>query len=596
MQKKRWTMDVVRRIVREIFGFSKDRKSSAKQIKLTLLALFFITVTSALIFAANSTLDGFNLESPEFEVNTSTEPSASGLLIPPSNFSLSDFPQSQAGDQIEEQINLKLEDNEINLEPQDNETGSKDNETLTNKTNELANKTIKDSLGDSLSEEGLGVLPILPIILPVIPENSSENDTLAENLSEIEIDSPSEPTNIIKTVLRLIINTISAVVGELIRIQATLTYENDTPISGKQINFYSNRYSNEYPHKYLGSNLTDIEGKASIEWDTSRLLPGFYFLTANFSGEGNLAMTSAAVNLFLSNSNKTDAADANNSLENDSLELELPKIENLTTENLTIGNLTLLSIYTEKKNYTQNEIINIFGEWIVNGKRMDAKASLEIVFNENRIFTSNINVTEGSYSYSLPVNFEDEGEYLIRIFGENLSAETNFYMSKNASILDLGDIFCEEFEENILWSSGYSLNLKGSTNYQTWYPQHNCTRIGEQNCFLGKVEIQTRFLYFGESNEQGEGYIQISNPDESICGNPEQGIYSGYLAYETLYGESKRLGQYCGSNKNLNAKCGIEIAGGFENTAACYGIKSRATKSFLVDAFKVKYTLCLRGK
>lgn len=153
---------------------------------------------------------------------------------------------------------------------------------------------------------------------------------------------------------------------------------------------------------------------------------------------------------------------------------------------------------------------------------------------------------------------------------------------------------CKEFKENILWSSDYSIDQKGSINYQTWYPKYNCTSLNVSDCFIKNLELKTRFLYFGEDNEQGEGFIQISNPDKSICENPKQGIYEKYLTYENLTGESEKIGQYCGDNKNPDAKCGIEISDNYPGNL-CYGIKAYADRHLIVDALEVKYVLCKKS-
>jgi hypothetical protein len=153
---------------------------------------------------------------------------------------------------------------------------------------------------------------------------------------------------------------------------------------------------------------------------------------------------------------------------------------------------------------------------------------------------------------------------------------------------------CKEFQEDVLWISNYTNSPEGSTNYLTWYPVHNCTELNVSNCRLENVYVETRFLYFGDGNEKGEGYIQISNQDESICENPSKGIYSKYLAYDTIIGEGKKFGEYCGDNKNSNSKCGIQIADNYNLN--CYGIKSYGSQYMLVDAFKVKYNLCWKNE
>ncbi len=143
---------------------------------------------------------------------------------------------------------------------------------------------------------------------------------------------------------------------------------------------------------------------------------------------------------------------------------------------------------------------------------------------------------------------------------------------------------CETFKDNVFWSSGYS-NSQGSVNYGVWHPEKTC-----ENCFVADVEIETRFLAFEEENKNAEGYVQISNPEPSICNNPETGTYEKYLAYETLRGESQKKGLYCGNNKNPNSNCGIEFDTNYNEE--CYGIKSYADPKMILDTFQIKYSIC----
>lgn len=137
---------------------------------------------------------------------------------------------------------------------------------------------------------------------------------------------------------------------------------------------------------------------------------------------------------------------------------------------------------------------------------------------------------------------------------------------------------CESFSENVLWSSGYSKD-ESSINHHAWNLNETCS-----NCFITNIELKTRFLSSANETQQKEGYVQISNPSqENFCENPEQGTYEKYLAYDTLKGESKRLGFYKQGNQTLDF-----------NSEGCYGIKLYADQNFLVDVFGIKYDLCTR--
>lgn len=164
--------------------------------------------------------------------------------------------------------------------------------------------------------------------------------------------------------------------------------------------------------------------------------------------------------------------------------------------------------------------------------------------------------------------------------------ETNYTLPQN--------LICKEFKETVIWSSGYSL-LKDSTNYQTWPPVYNCSEIGE-NCFIGNINIKTRFISTDSPNlnKFGEGYVQISDVGESVCDNPEQATYEDYLAYEILSGEDKKFDEYCGKSKNSKKKC-IEIFNN-QSYSNCYGIKIQGSQYMLVDVFEINYSLCREDK
>lgn len=153
---------------------------------------------------------------------------------------------------------------------------------------------------------------------------------------------------------------------------------------------------------------------------------------------------------------------------------------------------------------------------------------------------------------------------------------------------------CQNFTENILWSSDYNNQPQGSTKYHTWQINHTCEEINQSTCILNNVEIKTRFIYISpeETLNTGQGYVQISNPDPSICNTPEQGTYLNYLAFETLKEDEIKLNNYCGRNKNPGSKCALESVENYKSEVLCYGIKTYASQSSIVDVFEIKYDLC----
>ena len=176
--------------------------------------------------------------------------------------------------------------------------------------------------------------------------------------------------------------------------------------------------------------------------------------------------------------------------------------------------------------------------------------------------------------------------------------------SKAHEDIGSGDRVCEEFEDNILWSSGYTSSSDGSTKYWTWIPKTTCVETGGQDCSLESISVYSRTIYAAPSLEtspegtEATSYVQISNPDNSICDHPERGAYSIYLAYESMNSpEGQKEGWYCGYEKeetsiNPKPKCGIKPNSSFTSNTRCYGIKAYASANTMTDVFKIKYRLC----
>ena len=162
-----------------------------------------------------------------------------------------------------------------------------------------------------------------------------------------------------------------------------------------------------------------------------------------------------------------------------------------------------------------------------------------------------------------------------------------------------GNIVCKEFEDNVLWTSNYAKSKEGSTTYHAWMPDTNCTEAGGKGCSLQRISIDVRALYFAQNDEEinGEGYIQISDPSELICSNPSEGVYSKYLAYESIKGlDGQARGWYCGMNKisseELDSQCIVNLNENIVGKAGCYGIKARAPQYTIIDVFRVRYRWC----
>src|SRR3989339_503307 len=369
-----------------------------------------------------------------------------------------------------------------------------------------------------------------------------------------------------------------------------------------------------------------LELKDTIEGNVSKNNPFIYLLKEGQSAE--IKFSSQNVNLNIENNTAIISTDyvgenfkvfeinltslkipvsegiLNVNLSYDNLELIsfiqeikiVEEVEEINESNITLPleeqvNGTLLKINLDKENYFLNETINISGSVIINGSKINDSIKLEISFNESIIFVDNIEVIDGNYIYSLIANFKIEGDYKIKVSYQNISAETTFFYSLINFTLE--GLVCKNFEEQVLWSSYYSLFSEGSTGYYVWNPKFSCSELNVDNCFFSNITLQTRFIFtdLEEGITEGEGYVQISNPKESICAEPEKVKYSDYLAYETLSQEEGKFGKYCGNNKNSNKRCGIDKLSRYD-FLNCYGIKVYGSQYLITDVFSINYTLC----
>src|SRR3989339_473900 len=313
-----------------------------------------------------------------------------------------------------------------------------------------------------------------------------------------------------------------------------------------------------------------LELKDTIEGNVSKNNPFIYLLKEGQSAE--IKFSSQNVNLNIENNTaiiSTDYVGENFKVfEINLTSLKIPVSEGILNVNLSYDNLELISFIQEIKIVEEVEEIN-----------------------ESNIFVDNIEVIDGNYIYSLIANFKIEGDYKIKVSYQNISAETTFFYSLINFTLE--GLVCKNFEEQVLWSSYYSLFSEGSTGYYVWNPKFSCSELNVDNCFFSNITLQTRFIFtdLEEGITEGEGYVQISNPKESICAEPEKVKYSDYLAYEILSEEEIKLGRYCGNNKNSNKRCGIDKLSRYD-FLNCYGIKVYGSQYLITDVFSINYTLC----
>jgi len=333
--------------------------------------------------------------------------------------------------------------------------------------------------------------------------------------------------------------------------EVLLYLDDGTSLPNQEIEFYLN-------NSLIDSQLTDSEGYAKLIFNPNISL-GTYFFKAEFKGNPSLYLNPSFAE------------------------------EQIEIIRLNETNQSLLTIYTDKNYYAQNETINIFGE-VVN---LDVdEIALKIKFNETLVFNTGISFINKNYEFSLIADFEEEGGYIAEVSAGNLSAQTDFYFSKTNDTLNLDGMICREFTDSVLFSSGYTHNKKGSVNYETWKIQTSCEDAGGQDCSLYNVNTKSRILYANPYDEEitGEGYVQISELD-SDC-NPEKEKYSKYLARDTPKEDGGKWERYCEKTKTQDSKCEIENSENYYEESTCYGIKTYASQYSIVDVVEIKYTWC----
>ena len=416
-----------------------------------------------------------------------------------------------------------------------------------------------------MSALGIFVLSIVFIASSEVYANSSTNQTFSSITKTIEKITDVE----------VWANTLIKIGIKENIVHALLLLDNETILANQEVNFYLD-------NSLISSEFTDAEGYAEIFLNPYNFSLGNYSLNASFPGDSSFYLNPS------SDEKLIEIIESDGSRE----------IRFVEKNDIEIINETFLSINTDKSRYLLNERIRIFGEVLINGERINAKAILKIKFNESKIFAAEFDVVKGEYEYLLK-GFEKQGEYLVTVSFGDSSNEMIFYIE----LEEIQGLICKEFEENILWSSGFSHDNNGSTNYQTWTPKFTCEEAGGQNCFLQDISASSRTIYMSVDDKEinGKSYVQISNLDKAGCDAPEKGDYNTYLVYESVKGnEGVKKGWYCGYDKEesedlikFKPKCGIKFTEKLVSNSECYGIKAYAPKSTIIDVFKIKYKLCL---
>jgi hypothetical protein len=179
-------------------------------------------------------------------------------------------------------------------------------------------------------------------------------------------------------------------------VDALLLLDNGTALPGQEINFYLNE-------SLLYSKTTDSEGRTKIYLN---LTPGVYVLKAAFPGNNSL---------YLNPSETVERVEIK-------IEEKVPTIP--LTQTLTVN--------TDKKNYVANETIRIFGEVEINGVKANKKIDLTIEKNKSLVYSTQLNVINGTYSHSLIANFEESGTYELNVYVDSFRNFTTFYYYNGA--------------------------------------------------------------------------------------------------------------------------------------------------------------------
>ncbi len=126
------------------------------------------------------------------------------------------------------------------------------------------------------------VLPEPENQTPPAPENPAPETIADPPAVEISPQPIEEPTpSFFSTILRLVLDKVSILSGELVRIQAHLFYENESPIVDERLDFYVG-------DQKVGIEYTDETGSSVVEWNSSQLQPGVYIVGVDFPGNPSL--------------------------------------------------------------------------------------------------------------------------------------------------------------------------------------------------------------------------------------------------------------------------------------------------------------------
>jgi cysteine-rich repeat protein len=128
-----------------------------------------------------------------------------------------------------------------------------------------------------------GIVILLTLIFcfgVVYALNGSLFDNVSEAVIEVENNSLDIPMNILPKIVSLIVDSSGFLIDGFFKVSAILTYENDSPVVGENVLFYSDE-------NLIGENMTDEFGVSSIVFNGSVYGVGNYTISVNgtFGGD-----------------------------------------------------------------------------------------------------------------------------------------------------------------------------------------------------------------------------------------------------------------------------------------------------------------------
>jgi hypothetical protein len=242
--------------------------------------------------------------------------------------------------------------------------------------------------------------------------------------------------------------------------------------------------------------------------------------------------------------------------------------------------------------FLENQEIEFYENGILVSTEITDSEGVTLPFNPNEAspgINSEIKFSGNPSLYLNPseLKFDYEEIQEEKIF---LIEENETLINENAMLINLNDYSCKDFEEKILWSSGYTNKQSGSTNYETWIPKYNCSEIGKENCIITDIELDSRLISVDNPDGDSEGIGYIQSSEINNCNIPQSGEYLQYLVYDKTYGEEVKREKYCGNKKG--SECEVEVVESLGELKSCYGIKAYGSQYLLMDVFSIKYSLC----